>query len=75
MRGLLAGIEFLSFARHMEEHTPIVLTDAERARIGQRASQGLIRALVAQAGMAVFAVVLSGLVGGGVGVGPFTGLG
>lgn len=49
----------------MEEHTPIVLTDAERARIGRRANQGLIRALVAQAGMAVFAVVLSGLVAGG----------
>lgn len=48
----------------MEDNTPIVLTDAERARIGQRASQGLIRALVAQAGMAVFAVVLSGLVAG-----------
>ncbi|HLV27761.1 MAG TPA: ATP synthase subunit I [Burkholderiaceae bacterium] len=48
----------------MEEHTPIVLTDAERARIGQRASRGLIRALVAQAGMSVFAIVLSGLVAG-----------
>ncbi len=49
----------------MEEHTPIVLTDEERARVGRRANQGLIRALVAQAGMAVFAVVLSGLVAGG----------
>ncbi len=48
----------------MNEDTPIVLTDAERARIGQRASQGLIRALVAQAGMAVFAIVLSGLIAG-----------
>ena len=49
----------------VEEHSPIVLTDAERARIGQRASQGLVRALVAQAGMAVFAIVLSGLLAGG----------
>ena len=48
----------------MEDHTPIVLTEEERARIGRRANQGLIRALVAQAGMAVFAVVLSGLVAG-----------
>lgn len=48
-----------------DQDTPIVLTDAERAQIGRRASQGLIRALVAQAGMAVFAVVLSGLVAGG----------
>ena len=47
-----------------EEHTPIVLTDAERVQIGRRASQGLMRALVAQAGMAVFAIVLSGLVAG-----------
>jgi ATP synthase I chain. len=48
----------------MEKHTPIVLTDEERARIGQRASQGLINALVAQAGMALFAIVLCGLVSG-----------
>ncbi len=57
-----------SFARYlglaMEDHTRLVLTDAERASIGRRASQGLVRALVAQAGMAVFAVVLSGLVAG-----------
>src|SRR5690554_4718152 len=49
----------------MGKHTPIVLTDEERARIGQRASQGLINALVAQAGMALFAIVLCGLVAGG----------
>ena len=48
----------------MNEITPIVLTDEERARIGRRANQGLIRALVAQAGMAVFAIMLSGLVAG-----------
>lgn len=48
----------------MEEHTRLVLTDAERASIGRRASQGLVRALVAQAGMAVFAVMLSGMVAG-----------
>lgn len=48
----------------MEKHTPIVLTDEERARIGRRASQGLVSALVAQAGMALFAVVLSGLLAG-----------
>ncbi|MFT0851982.1 ATP synthase subunit I [Achromobacter sp. F4_2707] len=49
----------------MEDHRPIVLTDEERARIGRRADQGLKRALVAQAGMAVFAIVLAGLVAGG----------
>lgn len=48
----------------MEDQTRLVLTDAERASIGRRASQGLVRALVAQAGMAVFAVLLSGLVAG-----------
>jgi ATP synthase protein I len=48
----------------MEEHTSFVLTDAQRASMGRRASQGLIRALVAQAGMAVFAIVLSGLIAG-----------
>lgn len=52
-------------SRHdMEDYTPIVLNDEERARIGRRANQGLIRALVAQASMAFFAIVLSGLVGG-----------
>ena len=48
----------------MDEHTPIVLTDEERARISQRASKGLVEALVAQASMAFFAIVLSGMVAG-----------
>lgn len=59
-----AGEDHSRADRRQQESPSLVLTDAERARIGQRASQGLIRALVAQAGMAVFAVVLSGLLAG-----------
>lgn len=45
--------------------TPLNLTDEDRIAITRRASNGLVRALVAQAGMALVAIAVSGLIGGG----------
>lgn len=43
---------------------PLVLTDEDRKTITRRARHGLIRVLLAQASMALIAVLVSGLVGG-----------
>lgn len=43
---------------------PLVLTDDDRRTITRKASHGLIRVLMAQAGMAFMAVLVSGFVGG-----------
>jgi ATP synthase protein I len=49
----------------METETPLVLTEQERAAINRRATNGILRTLVAQAIMACVAVLVSGLVSGG----------
>ena len=49
----------------METETPLVLTEHERAAINRRAGSGIVRALVAQAAMAAFAVLVSWAVSGG----------
>lgn len=43
---------------------PLVLTDEDRLAITRRASHGLIWVLMAQAGVALIAIIVSGFVGG-----------
>lgn len=51
-------------AAKRDAEVKLVLTPEERARIARRAGSGIIRAIAAQAIMAVFAVVVSWLVAG-----------
>ncbi len=46
------------------DERPRVLSDAERHRLARRASEGLVRALLAQAAVAGVVIVVSGLVSG-----------
>ncbi len=48
----------------MDTDTKLVLTDQERTAIRRRASNGILRTLVAQAVMAGIAILISGLVSG-----------